>query len=325
MENSVLSSLTSSAPGRTSWSRASAAPLPKSTDPAFIGHIIKHELRKWVIVEKTANKRGGTSWTWEYGAELREVNKPLAKKPHWLCKLCWDQKRTVIKGTTSTTPAIDHLAECHKLNSDGPITATESSVLEQIVGADGTPRIVSHLVTKTKLDTFKEAIIRWIVIAHIALSCVEIEEFRALIKLLNEGIFEFLYKTGDTIKRLVLADFKRRKERVKNDLHTARSKIHISFDLWTSPNRLAMVGVIAHYLTSDLISRSLLIGLRSLEGPHTGENLAACVVDVLTDFELGNLVGYFVSDNVSTNDVAVKAICRDLELGIAEGRRAGNH
>jgi hypothetical protein len=32
-------------------------------------------------------------------------------------------------------------------------------------------------------------------------------------------------------------------------------------------------------------------------------------------------VGYFVSDNVSTNDVAIKAICRDLELGIAEGRR----
>jgi hypothetical protein len=159
------------------------------------------------------------------------------------------------------------------------------------------------------------------VVAHIALSCVEIEEFRALIKLLNEGIFEFLYKTGDTIKRLVLADFKRRKERVKNDLHTARSKIYISFDLWTSLNRLAMVGVVAYYLTSDLISRSLLIGLRSLEGPYTGENLAACVIDVLIDFELGSLVGYFVSDNDSTNDVAVKAICKDLELGIAEGRR----
>src|SRR5580698_9662250 len=125
MENSVLLSLISSAPGRTFWSRVLAAPLPKSTDPAFIGHIIKHELRKWVVVEKTANKRGGTSWTWEYGAELHEVNKPPAKKPHWLCKLCWDQKKTVIKGTTSTTPAIDHLAECHRLNSDGPITAAE--------------------------------------------------------------------------------------------------------------------------------------------------------------------------------------------------------
>ena len=35
-----------------------------------------HEVRKWVVVEKTVNKRGGTSWTWEYGAELREVKRP---------------------------------------------------------------------------------------------------------------------------------------------------------------------------------------------------------------------------------------------------------
>ena len=92
--------------------------------------------------------------------------------------------------------------------------------------ADGTPRVIS---TKTKLDAFKEAIVRWIVVAHIALSCVEIQELRALVKVLNKGIFDFLYKTGDTINRLVLADFEQRKERVKNDLHTARSKIHISF------------------------------------------------------------------------------------------------
>ena len=70
MENSTPPPSTSSAPRWTPWSLASAAPLPKSTDPAFIGHIIKHELRKWVVVEKTANKRGRTSWIWEYGAEL---------------------------------------------------------------------------------------------------------------------------------------------------------------------------------------------------------------------------------------------------------------
>ena len=32
------------------------------------------------MVEKTANKRSGTSWTWEYGAELREVNIPSMRQ-----------------------------------------------------------------------------------------------------------------------------------------------------------------------------------------------------------------------------------------------------
>jgi hypothetical protein len=104
-------------------------------------------------------------------------------------------------------------------------------VLKEIIGADNTPRVIFYLTTKTKLDAFKEAIIRWIMIAYIALSYIKIEEFRALIKVLNEDIFDFLYKTGDTIKRLIFADFERRKKRVKNDLHITRSKIYINFDL----------------------------------------------------------------------------------------------
>jgi hypothetical protein len=91
---------TSSTPCSTSWSLPSTALLPKSTDPAFIGYIIKHDLNKWVILEKTANKRGGTSWIWEYGPELRQLNKQPAKKPHWLCKLCWDKKKIFMSAET---------------------------------------------------------------------------------------------------------------------------------------------------------------------------------------------------------------------------------
>jgi hypothetical protein len=32
---------------------------------------------------------------------------------------------------------------------------------------------------------------------------------------------------------------------VKEDLGLSKSKIHISFDLWTSTNKLAMLGVVA--------------------------------------------------------------------------------
>ena len=59
---------------------------------------------------------------------------------------------------------------------------------------------------------------------------MENDEFRALIKLLNPGIFEYLYESGNSIKRFVVKDFQQRKEKVKEDLQAARSKIHISFD-----------------------------------------------------------------------------------------------
>jgi len=53
---------------------------------------------------------------------------------------------------------------------------------------------------------------------------------------------------------MLLAEFDRGKELLKLEFKAALSKIHISFDLWTSPNKPAMLGVVAHYLSPDLNS-----------------------------------------------------------------------
>lgn len=55
------------------------------------------------------------------------------------------------------------------------------------------------------------------------------------------SFFEYLWKTGDTVKQFILKDFEQRKEIVKEDLRLSKSKIRISFDLWTSTNKLAML------------------------------------------------------------------------------------
>lgn len=81
------------------------------------------------------------------------------------------------------------------------------------------------------MNAFKAALIRWIIVAYIALNCIEVEAFRDLIKLLNPAIFAFLYKAGDSIRRLIISNHEKRKERVREDLRQALSKIYISFDL----------------------------------------------------------------------------------------------
>lgn len=158
------------------WSLPSLLALPKSTDPAFIGQIINFQLARWVVIEKTANKRGGTSTIWQHGAELREFDKPPARKPHWLCKLCWDNGKKFIKGTSTTTVIKLHLADIHRLNSDGPILTEEDtpiSIDEEGIPAPPAP-FLRALISKTKLDKFKLALIMWICVAYIALSCVEV-------------------------------------------------------------------------------------------------------------------------------------------------------
>lgn len=115
---------------------------------------------------------------------------------------------------------------------------------------------------QTSIDAILRALIQWIVVAHIALSCVENEAFQELLQLLNPVIFDYIYTAGNSVRKFILNEFQRRRLRVINDLHNARSKIHLSFDLWSSPNSLTLCGVVAHYVTDDLKNRTILLGLK---------------------------------------------------------------
>jgi hypothetical protein len=76
-------------------------------------------------------------------------------------------------------PKIDHLAECHRINKDRPIPQ-QPSVFEA-EKEENDPTI--GYVFQINIYAFKAALIRWIIIAHIALGCVEVEAFRDLIQL----------------------------------------------------------------------------------------------------------------------------------------------
>jgi hypothetical protein len=83
-----------------------------------------------------------------------------------------------------------------------------------------------------------------------------------------------------------LEEFDKARLQLKNELASARSRIHISFDLWTSPNSQAMVGVVGHYLGRDYRVHSTLIALRRILASHTGENIAEAIKPVLQEYEI---------------------------------------
>lgn len=51
--------------------------------------------------------------------------------------------------------------------------------------------------------------------------------------------------------------FEDRKVRMKEELHKAISKIHFSFNLWTSPSHLALMGVVAYYIDESRKNQSV--------------------------------------------------------------------
>jgi hypothetical protein len=116
---------------------------------------------------------------------------------------------------------------------------------------------------------------------HIVLMVVESDSFRELVLFIAPALEGFLVHSATTIRRWILQLFERQTLVIKKKLARARSRIHISFDLWTSPNHRAFVGIVAHWLDEDLKKQDALIGLRRIRGSYSGENIAEAVIPLL--------------------------------------------
>ena len=100
--------------------------------------------------------------------------------------------------------------------------------------------------------------------------------------------------------------FKSAKATIKERLSLARSRIHLSYDLWTSPNYKAMIAIIAHWTAEDYSVKSALLAIREVHGEHNGENIAEVVYPVMKEYDIHTRFGYFVGDNASNNNTSIK-------------------
>ena len=59
------------------------------------------------------------------------------------------------------------------------------------------------------------------------------------------------------------------KDIIRQTIRTTRSAIHISLDIWTSPNTYLFLGVIGHFVRKDDTQRSKArLGLREVGSSH---------------------------------------------------------
>ena len=167
-----------------------------------------------------------------------------------------------------------------------------------------------NLTTSVLLQPFKEALIALLVICQLAFNLVTSELFCDLLCTLYPMINKILPRSGNTIRNWVIEAYKTHKEKQKVFISKAKSKINFSFDLWTSPNNLALIGMVAHYIDEYGQMKSNLIAIRRLLGNHTGENQAQLLIRVINeDYDIPqDNIGFFVTDNAANNDTCIDAV-----------------
>ena len=252
------------------------------------------------------------SWIWQHGDSVKVVN-----KRYWQCRLCTNRNtpKKYIEG--STKHPIDHLKLIHRLTAQGPLDsgASSASIIRQAFGN-------SSLKIHFNVDVFKQLLVQWMVECHVSFRQVEEPSFRLLLSYLSAvsssfiSIPQCLPRSGNTIRSWTLQMFVNQKHILIQLLNNAHM-VHFSFDMWTSGNNLALLGMVGHWINMEGISCRALLGLRRLSGAHTGENHGQIVFSILQEYSLTNKIGYFTLDNATNNDTTLAFVEKRLkDIGI---------
>ena len=69
-----------------------------------------------------------------------------------------------------------------------------------------------------------------------------------------------------------------------------------------------MLGLCCHFIDCSWQARTVILGMKRLIGPHSGENMATLLKEVLQTYNLGPRLGYYILDNASNNDTCLRVV-----------------
>ena len=211
----------------------------------------------------------------------------------WICSLCpTSSQKSFVK--SSTTHIITHLTKVHdKYNSTLDSTQTT---------------ITSHRLINQQILT--RLLVDWVVQDQQPFTAIESPSFRAILQYINPFSISKIPKYSDTIRNYALKAFNAAKDKLVTAIAKAQSHIHLSFDLWTSPNYKSLIAIIGHWTASDLSLKTVLLAIREIDGSHSGENIGGKVFEVIQEYGVVPNLGYCVLDNASNNDTALNIIAK---------------
>ncbi|OBS17263.1 hypothetical protein FPOA_26610 [Fusarium poae] len=99
------------------------------------------------------------------------------------------------------------------------------------------------------------------------------------------------FTLGSWVKEKWLGDGGRRVW-LRTKLQSAKSKVHVSMDAWTSEEGTNYLAVVAHFLDERHKLQTALLDLPPLKGPHSGENIAKVLSTVIDFYDVSPIIGF---------------------------------
>lgn len=162
----------------------------------------------------------------------------------------------------------------------------------------------------------RELSVGYIIDSNLPFSTFESTYLQELFRQLDSDLYAQI-PWGRTSAKKELEDIlSLKKAAVREELDEAVTQIHISFDLWTSPNRLSFISIFGHFIDQSNSHQSRLLAFRRQIGSHAGENIAYTVRNVVRDWGIDRKIGVSICDNAASNDVCLRNFYTNLDASM---------
>ncbi|OAA63224.1 transposase [Akanthomyces lecanii RCEF 1005] len=285
----------------------------------------------------TISERAGrqTSWIWQHGFDIQARDSPSTRK--WVCKPCLrkPKPKTSDFSAVGTQNIEKHLFREHRLVDESgrrsPVMGrgwrekTPSRNIAEMLDLDACdPKeqaIANALIRRFDRDHFQKLLLEWVVDANISFRQPEHSRLRRIFEYLNPSVaVTNAHISHNTVRKRIVDLHCRHRAQIVDHLRNIPGQIHIAFDGWRSRNRHALYGIVCFYVDNNGAPSKLVLGLPELKMSHSGENIAAQVLEILESYEILDKLGYITLDNAANMDSAAEEIAKTRGLDPSKRR-----
>ena len=109
------------------------------------------------------------------------------------------------------------------------------------------------------LDEFKALFLKWVICDNITLRQNVSHNPKDIFALLGSSALKVLPTSNNTISQWITLSFIQEKKTICALIDNSGSRVSISFDEWSSDTGLFLLGVVAHFLTEELLELKTLL------------------------------------------------------------------
>ena len=126
----------------------------------------------------------------------------------------------------------------------------------------------------------------------------------------SEEALSVLWKSHNSVHAHIIADFNAFLPTVRMKLRGAITKIHVSFNGWTTYNNChALTGIYVHYLDDTRRIVDYMLALPKQLRKHSSVNYIAVLNNILKQFGItSERLGYFITNNAINNDACIREL-----------------